>query len=627
LPTAQDILKQYWGYGHFRPGQEEVIQQVLAGKDVLALLPTGGGKSLCYQVPALMQDGICLVVSPLISLMQDQVRQLTEKGIMAAAIYAGMHYNDVKRTLENMQYGPYKLLYVSPERLQSDQFQDYLPTLNLSMVAVDEAHCVSQWGHDFRPDYLKIAELRRIFHDIPFLALTASATHKVQEDIVQQLKLKHAGIVSQSYERKNIFYNVQYTENKNADLLRQLDEAKGTAIVYCRSRRQTETTTKYLQQHNIKALSYHAGMGRDKRADNQKEWTNGNNVVMVATTAFGMGIDKPDVRLVVHYDAPDHLEGYYQESGRAGRDGKPARAVLFYNNIDLNRLKDSVTLNFPPEAYLRQVYQSIAEYFQIPIGTEPYRYYDFDMQDFSSKFKLEATPALRALKLLEQEGLWTLTDAVYNPATVLFTIDRRGLDAVMQAHPPLAMLCTTLLRLYGNILHSPVAINITVVAKHIKASKEMVEHMLLRLQAMEVIDYYLPRTGPQLFFHHYRVDSRHLIINMQRMGNLRRLHEQRIKAVQEYLINTNECRNKLLLRYFDEQAPDRCGHCDVCARNKRADLTEEDILQYLSATPILVQTIADKYPVAIRQQVLALIRKMTDEHKIKLHADASVSVI
>lgn len=594
---------------------------------MLALLPTGGGKSLCYQVPALMQDGICLVVSPLISLMQDQVKQLTDKGIMATAIYAGMHYNDVKRTLDNMQYGPYKLLYVSPERLQSDQFQAYLPTLNLSMIAVDEAHCVSQWGHDFRPDYLKIASLRRLFDDIPFLSLTASATQKVQEDIVQQLQLKQPVVVNQSYERSNIFYQVIYTENKNAALLQQLNEIKGTSIVYCRSRRQTETTTKYLQQHNIKALSYHAGMSRDKRTSNQKAWTAGNNVVMVATTAFGMGIDKPDVRLVVHYDAPDHLEGYYQESGRAGRDGKPARAVLFYNNIDLNRLQDSVMLNFPPEAYLRQVYQSIAEYFQIPIGTEPHKYYDFDIQDFCSKFKLEAIPALRALKLLEQEGLWTLTDAVYNPPTVLFTIDKRGLDAVIHAHPQLAMLCTTLLRLYGNILHTPVAINMTVVARHIKAGKDMVEHMLLRLQALEVIDYYQPRRGPQLFFHHYRVDSRHLIINLQRIGNLRRLHEQRIKAVQQYLINTKECRNKLLLRYFDEQTTDKCGHCDVCARDNGIAMTEADILKYLSAVPVLVQTIADKYPVAIRQQVLALIRIMADERKIKLYADATVSVI
>lgn len=627
MPTAEDILKQYWGYQDFRQGQQEIIQNILAGNDVLALLPTGGGKSLCYQVPALMKDGLCLVVSPLISLMKDQVKMLTDKGIMAAAIYAGMHYSDVKRTLENMQYGPYKLLYVSPERLQSDLFQQYLPTLDINLVAIDEAHCVSQWGHDFRPDYLKIAQLRNVFDDVPFVALTASATRKVGEDIIQQLQLKRPVVVSHSYERKNIFYSTRYTENKNADLLHQLEAFPGSAIVYCRSRRQTEATAKYLQQHGKQAFSYHAGMSKDKRADNQDRWTEANNLVMVATTAFGMGIDKPDVRLIVHYDAPDHLEGYYQESGRAGRDGKQAQAVLLYNNTDSNRLTDSIKLNFPPEAYLRQVYQAVAEYLQIPIGTEPHRYYDFDIQDFCSKFKLEAVAALRALKLLEQEGLWTLTDAVYNPATVLFITNRRMLEAIMQAHPEVTMLCTTLLRLYGNIFYTPVAVNLTILARHVKTSKEAIERMLLQLHAMEVIEYYRPSNGPQLFFHHYRVDSRQLIINLQRIGNLRRLHEERVKAVQQYLANTAVCRNKMLLQYFDELAPDRCGHCDICHGKASALFTEEDILSCLSAGAIAVQLIASQYPHAIRKDVLTLIRRMADEQKIKLHTNGTVSVI
>ncbi|RYE24861.1 MAG: RecQ family ATP-dependent DNA helicase [Sphingobacteriales bacterium] len=627
MPTAQEILRQYWGYPAFRAGQQDIIEAVDAGRDVLALLPTGGGKSLCYQVPALMRDGLCLVVSPLISLMQDQVRQLKQRDIMAEAIYAGMHYNDVKRTLENMRYGPYKLLYVSPERLQTDLFREYLPTFNLNMIAVDEAHCVSQWGHDFRPDYLKIAELREIFDDIPFLALTASAPEHVQNDIAQQLKLKQPLLFAQSFERKNIFYNVQYTENKNAALLQQLEEVKGTAIIYCRSRRQTEVTTRYLQQHGRQALSYHAGMPREKRTENQQTWTNSNNTIIVATTAFGMGIDKPDVRLVVHYDAPEYLEGYYQESGRGGRDGKSALSALLYNNVDMNRLHDSIALNFPPEEYLRRVYQSVVEYLQVPIGMQPDRYFDFDIQDFSKKFELDALPATRALKILEQEGLWTMTDAVYNPATVIFTIDRRGLDAVMQAHPPLAMLCTTLLRLHGNILHSPVAINTLVLAKHIKMQKEDVGRMLQQLHAMEVIEYYQPRMGPQLFFHHYRVDSRHLIINMQRIGVLKRQHEQRIAGVQQYLANKDVCRNKLLLQYFDEIAADYCGHCDVCLRNKKQSPSETDLLKHMSNQPLPVQLVIDKYPMAIRQAVLALIRKMADERKIKLHPDGSVSVI
>ncbi len=559
--------------------------------------------------------------------MQDQVRQLKERDIMAEAIYAGMHYNDVKRTLQNMQHGPYKLLYVSPERLQSDMFREYLPTLNISMVAVDEAHCVSQWGHDFRPDYLKIAELRRIFDDIPFLALTASATQAVQQDILLQLKLRQPLQIVQSFERKNLFYRVQYRENKNAELLQLLDEIKGTVIVYCRSRRQTEVITQYLQQHNVPALSYHAGMNKEKRAGNQKEWTLGSATVMVATTAFGMGIDKPDVRLVVHYDAPDHLEGYYQESGRAGRDGKASIAALLYNSVDVNRLNDSIELNFPPETYLRNIYQAIVEYLQIAIGTQPDRYFDFDIQDFSYKFKLNALQALRALKLLEQEGLWTLTDAVYNPATVMFTMGRRALDEVMQAHPPLAMLCTTLLRLHGSILHSPVAVNTTLLAKHLRLTKEDIEQMLLHLNAMEVIEYYQPHTGPQLFFHHYRVDSRHLIINMQRIQVLKQQYKQRIAGVQEYLANNNVCRNRLLMRYFGETSGQYCGHCDICKQIDTYMPNEADILKHLAAQPERVQNIADKYPAAIRQEVIALIRRLADEHKIKLHPNGSVSVI
>jgi ATP-dependent DNA helicase RecQ len=627
LAPAAQILKRYWGYDAFRPQQKEIIDAVLAGKDTLALLPTGGGKSICYQVPALMMDGLCLVVSPLISLMQDQVARLKEAGIMAAAIYAGMHYYDVKRTLQNMLHGPFKLLYVSPERLQSDLFREYLPELDISLVAVDEAHCVSQWGHDFRPDYLRIAELRDIFRKVPVLALTASATEMVQQDICKQLKLRQPSIFSQSFERSNIYYDIRYSEYKSPTLLTLLQECGGTSIVYCRSRKQTETIARYLQQHNVAAAPYHAGLPKDKREEHQQAWMNGGVKAMIATTAFGMGIDKADVRMVVHYDAPANLEGFYQESGRAGRDGKQAYSHLLYNATDVQFLQESTALNFPPEAYLRQVYQAVVEYLQIPIGTQPDRYFDFDLQEFCSRFKLQAAPAARALKLLEQESLWTVSEAVYNPATVHFICDRQELDNVMRYHSDIAMICTALLRLYGSVLHAPATININVLAKSIKATKVYTEQQLQRLQHMELIVYNKPKAGPQMFFHHYRVDSRHLLINMQRIGVLRRQHEQRVAAVVNLLEHQQECINKQLLHYFGQQANERCGHCSTCAKASANTIDRQQLLQIISGNNYTALQVAGKYPLAIRPEVLALIRQLADEGSILLHKNGGVSVI
>lgn len=607
--------------------QEDIINSVLSGKDTLALLPTGGGKSLCYQVPALMMNGFCLVVSPLISLMQDQVTRLKKAGVMAASIHAGMHYNDVKRTLQNMLHGPYKLLYVSPERLQTDLFQEYLPELDISMIAVDEAHCVSQWGHDFRPDYLKVAGLKELFRNVPLLALTASATAEVQEDICKQLKMRQPVLFAQGFERSNIFYNISYTENKNNSLLAHLEECPGTSIVYCRSRKQTETLSRYLVQHNIAAACYHAGMAKDKREQTQQAWMDGAVRVIVATTAFGMGIDKADVRSVVHYDAPSDLEGFYQESGRAGRDGKPAISQLYYNRTDIQYLEDSTAINFPPEAYLRQVYQSVAEYLQIPTGTEPDRYYDFNLQEFCTRFKLQAVTTARALKLLEQEGLWTLTEAVFNPATVQFISSRAELDNMMARYPEFAMLSTTLLRLHGNIMYSPAIVNLNILAKHTKATVAYVEQQLQQLHAMELIEYNQPRTGPQMFFHHYRVDSRHLLINMQRIGLLKRRHEARVNAVLSLLKDKNRCVTNMLLQYFGQKTADYCGHCQVCAKQQRVSVSKDELLQKLSVAAMPAQQLAAQYPIAIRPQVLALLRAMADEGLIGIQKNGTVSVI
>lgn len=632
MPSAEQILKQYWGYNGFRPLQGEIIESILSQRDTLALLPTGAGKSVCYQVPALLQDGFCLVVSPLIALMKDQVEQLRERGILAECIHAGMHYMDVKRVLENMLHGPYKLLYVSPERLQTELFKEYLPSFNISFIAVDEAHCISQWGHDFRPDYLKIAALRRLF-EVPVLALTASATPDVQRDIAKQLQLSTPAVFTQSFERSNIFYEVRYSESRNNDVLQFLREQQGCSIVYCRSRKSTEILAKFLIQHNIAATAYHAGMPKDKRDEAQRAWMKNESRVMVATTAFGMGIDKPDVRSVIHYDIPEHLEAYYQESGRAGRDGKASYSLLLSNKLGVENLKASIELRFPKEDYLRQVYQSVVEYLQVPTGTQPDRYFDFDLAEFCKYFKLEATAASYALKLLEQEGLWTMSDAVFSPATIQFTCTREELEHVTTRYPEIVMLTTALLRLYGTIFLYPTAIRLGAIAKQIRRRQDETDALLLQLHRNGLLEYNKPKDGPQLFFHHYRVDSQHLIINVQRIATLRQQHKARLDAMIAYLEAATACRTRMMLAYFGEYNNQDCRHCDNCRtkQQKKQTLNTKEIkarILHLAAQPDIVtlQQLPDSFPAAIRNEVTALIRELVDVGELKMSANGSVYI-
>ena len=616
------ILKQYWGYDTFRPLQEEIINSVLERRDTFALLPTGGGKSVCYQVPALMSDGFCLVISPLIALMQDQVHRLKQLDISAACIHSGMHYNDVRRTLDNAMHGAYKLLYISPERLQTRLFGEYMTEFDVSLIAVDEAHCVSQWGHDFRPSYLKIADARHVYPNTPVLALTATATRDVRHDIVQQLRLREPAIFKQSFARDNIFYDVRYSENKNADTLNNID--KNCSIIYSRSRKQTEAIGKYLQQNDIPATVYHAGLSKDKREDAQEQWMNNTKPVMVATTAFGMGIDKPDVRRVLHYDAPEHPEAYYQEAGRAGRDGQPSAAIALYNSSDIKRLQESIALQYPPEAYLRQIYQAVAEYLQIPIGAEPDRYYPFDLFDFCGKFSFQPREAIHGLKLLEQEELWTLSEAVYSPATVQFTADRHTLDDLARVHPDLGYVTIGLLRMYNTIFHYPTTIREKAVARQLKMKQEEVIAALEQLARMDLLDYNKPGEGPQMFFHHYRVDSRHLIIDLNRINVLRKRHEARTNAMVAFLENKEICRERMLLAYFGEKTNKDCGHCDICANNKRAGKIDKkalrnEILNRVSERGrISAEELIGPYPAQIKEEVIAMIRSMIDERELLL---------
>ncbi len=624
MRTPEDILSEYWGYAAFRPFQREIIQSILDGKDTLALLPTGGGKSVCYQVPAMILPGMCLVISPLIALMTDQVNRLTEIGIPAATLHSGMFYHEVKTCLENAVNGEYRLLYVSPERLQTGLFRDYLENMPVSLIAVDEAHCISQWGHDFRPTYLRISTVRDFFPDAPILALTATATPVVQEDVVAQLKLKDAAVFKQSFSRDNIAVTVQYTENKQAVALEQTTGE--CAIIYCRSRRQTEVLDRYLSQSGRASTAYHAGMLKEQRDEAQEAWMKDEKNVMVATTAFGMGIDKAGVRMVLHYDAPENLESYYQEAGRAGRDGMPARAITLFNSTDIVRLVESVNLQFPPERYLRSVYQSVAEYLQIPIGGEPDRYFSFDLTDFCGKFDLKPNEAVHALRLLEREDLWTLSESVYNPATIRFVADRYTVDDLGKYDRNLAFVATGLLRMYSTVFFFATPIRETAICRQLKMSRDELEKILARLHKMQIIEYTRPVDGPKLFFHHYRVDSQHLIINTKRINLLRRRHIERTRAMIQYLEQDARCRTQVILHYFGEQSEKQCGHCDIC-RNK---ISNGENKGYLRGE--ILAALFEKHEVPLRQmlknyssldqdRLLDIIRELVDDQIIFVTED------
>lgn len=569
MSRAADILRQYWGYDRFRELQKPIIDTVLQGSDCIALLPTGGGKSLCYQVPAMMLDGLTLVISPLISLMQDQVQRLHQLGIPAEYIHSGLSQQQVNSILDEAEKGAIRLLYVSPERLRNRVFLQALPYLKISLIAVDEAHCISQWGHDFRPEYLQIRQLREQGHKAPIMALTASATAKVLEDIQMQLGIRQAAVFRKSFARPNIHYTIHYTENKIGDIVRFFRHTQHCSIIYCRSRRRTQEISSILQQNGVSAAAYHAGLPREQKQAVQQAWMKDEVRVIVATTAFGMGIDKADVRTVLHFETPENPEAYYQETGRAGRDGAESRAILLYNKQDLQKLEQSVALHFPPEDYLRKIYQYVCDFLQIPTGTELDNYYEFDLESFLKNFKLESVPATHALRLLGQEGLWSLNDAVFRPATVQIIASRNTLDQVQEQYPRLSVLITGMLRLYTGIFHYPVPINSFGLARKLQLKKDDVETMLLQLHAMNLLEYKPAHSGPMIHVHHYRVPARDLIIDHKRIARLRENEAERSRSMTQLLQNRDRCVNQLLLHYFNEPTEEYCGHCFVCTAKKQ----------------------------------------------------------
>ena len=618
MDALEDLLQKHWRHLAFRPSQREIIEASLSGKDVLALLPTGGGKSLCYQLPALLREGFTLVVSPLLSLMYDQVGALIDRGIPAAVLAAGSGAGTVRATLQAAARGTYKLLYVSPERLDTREMRAALPYLPVSAVAVDEAHCISQWGHDFRPDYLRLQKLREVFPHVPFAAFTATATAAVESDIREHLRLRENLVrFQQSYERPNIFYRVEAAANRSAALTTAFDQTPGPAIVYCNTRKKAEEVARSLGSTGHDAIAYHAGLSAEARHDAQHRWMTGEVRIIAATTAFGMGIDRADVRLVVHHDAPSDLESFYQETGRAGRDGAPAHAITFFEPRDGKKLAADVAKRFPPEAFLRQVYQAVAEYLQIPAGTEVEEYFPFDLANLCSRFKLPKAETAAALRLLEAEGLWTLTDAVFRPATVHFLVDRSTYDNFAARHPQLAVVATALLRLYGQVFHRPTIVQIPAVAKLLRAPADVVKAALNAMTEARILAYEEPGTGPLLHFHHYRVESAHLLLDIDRLRALRVAAATRADAMRRFLEDTDTCRTGQVLEYFGQAAPGRCGHCDVCAAKESTNQSMHSVrtrvlslvLEAGSSPALLLAS----FPVNQRKAATQELRNLLDE--------------
>jgi ATP-dependent DNA helicase RecQ len=556
--------------------QEDIINSILSGKDTLALMPTGGGKSICYQVPALAMEGLCLVISPLIALMKDQVENLRRKNITAFAIYSGMSRKEVIQTLKVAGESNCKFLYVSPERLETNLFKEYLHSLGISLIAVDEAHCISQWGYDFRPPYLRIAALREELPNIPILALTASATEIVQNDICEKLRFSKSEIFRQSFERANLSYSVFQVDSKMNKILDIIQKVNGSGLVYTRSRRRTKEISELLVMHGISADFYHAGLSQEERNTKQEGWISNKIRIMVCTNAFGMGIDKPDVRVVVHADLPDCLENYYQEAGRAGRDGKRSYAVLLYQSKESEDLKALVDTKFPSMEVIRSTYQSLMNYIQLPSGAGENSSFDFDLPDFTKKFKIPATVSVAVLQTLEQEGLLSYSDQIFIPSKVGFTTSKDSLYAFEKDHPESEDLIKTLLRTYAGIFDYPANINEKSLAFQLKIDQEKIKTDLIGLHQSRLINYQPAKEKPQLYFLTNRPKTEDLYINSANYLKRKLEYAARIESMLGYVKEKKVCRSQQLAIYFGDKSVKECGICDNCLDSKKGSLGPEE---------------------------------------------------
>lgn len=565
--TPLEILKEYWGYDSFRPRQEEIVNAALDGKDVLAILPTGGGKSVCFQVPAMMREGIALVVTPLIALMKDQVQNLNDRGIKALCVNAGMGRREVELTLNNAAYGDFKFLYVSPERLGTRLFLDYVKEMNVSYVVVDEAHCISQWGYDFRPDYLQIGRLREMV-DAPVVALTATATPKVAEDIMCRLGFQEKTLIKNGFERPNLSYIVRKCEDKLGQLLSICSSVAGTGIVYVRNRKKTEELAAFLAASGISSSYYHAGLGTDSRTDRQEKWKSGKTRVMVCTNAFGMGIDKPDVRFVVHFDLPDSPEAYFQEAGRGGRDGKRSFAVLLWNPMDIRRLRQIASVSFPSLEYIEEIYHKVHTFFEIPYDIGEGRQLKFNIEDFCRHYGLQRASAYYAVVYLERTGHWTLSEDVDISTRVQVIVDRNDLYDVEFPDQRMVVLLDVLMRRYTGLFSYPVPIDEEYVASQIGVTVPGLRQLLYNLALEHVIRYVPCDRATVLFLHHDRLRPKNVNLDPERYEMLKTSALERMQKMVDYVNEEKMCRSSYLLEYFGQKGASDCGTCDICRGQK-----------------------------------------------------------
>ncbi|HAA12465.1 MAG TPA: RecQ family ATP-dependent DNA helicase [Cytophagales bacterium] len=632
MKTPHQVLQEVWGYPDFRPLQLDIVEATLAGKDTLALLPTGGGKSICFQVPGLVREGITLVVSPLIALMKDQVEQLKRRGVSAAAVYSGMSKREIDITLDNAIYGNLKFLYLSPERLQTELLRERVKRMKVALLAIDEAHCISQWGYDFRPPYLKIPEFRELIPEVNVIAVTASATPQVQADIQEKLAFKKgSGFFQKSFARPNLSYSVRKVDNKGPKLLEILQKIPGTSVVYVRSRRRTEEIARWLQGKGISADFYHAGMTGEERTQKQADWIEDRTRVIVATNAFGMGIDKPDVRTVVHLDLPDHLEAYYQEAGRGGRDEKKAFAVMLYNDADVQNLRRRITAAYPSPEFMRKVYQALANLYQIAVGSHVLSSFTLDVEAFAKQYNLPPGATYHALKRLEDSDILQLSESFHQPSKVHFRVDNRRLYQFEIAEAGFEPLLKALLRQYGGELFANfLPISESRIASEIKRSVSEVTRQLNALAQRDILDYDPRKEKPQLTFLTTRYDASHLPLDVKWLEERKQRDVEKMEAMIHYTEHRNRCRTQLILEYFGEVSYDRCGVCDWCVEQKRAaqkpDTADRDqILALLAQYPQTPAELATNLSIP-REALKQSLQLLLDQGHVQYTPEGKVEV-
>lgn len=600
MNTPLEILKNHWFHDSFRPMQEEIINSVLDGYDTLALLPTGGGKSVCFQIPALITEGICVVVSPLIALMKDQIENLRQKGIKALAVHSGMTKNEIDIALDNAVYGDYKFLYLSPERLRNEVLKVRIAQMKINYLVIDEAHCISQWGYDFRPSYLSIKDIKEIIGEVPIIALTATATPKVAEDIMVQLGFRKPNLIKSGFERANISYVVRNVEDKNGQILKIAHSVHGTGIVYVRERKRAEELAGFLQSQGVNAEAYHAGFTSVQRSKKQDDWKSGNTRIIVSTNAFGMGIDKSDVRFVCHYGLPESTEAYFQEAGRAGRDEKRAYAILLWNGSDIRRLRQIMNLTFPEIEYIKDVYQKLFIFLGYAYGSGKGEVIKFNLIDFAQKMKLHTLSSYHAIKYIQMEGYWNLTEEIDNPSRIMFTVNRDELYKVQLKNSSLDSFIKIILRIYTGLFSGFVPIDEEYIARVSRNSKASIVSNLISLSRMHIINYIPSARSPLLILNEERLDNKNLYISTKKYEERKGIYQSRIDSIISYSSNGDLCRSVQLLNYFGQADSQDCGYCDVCIEKRKEregrsfeNEVERRLIEVLISAPRTLQEISE----------------------------------